>query len=30
MKVSLGLINMVAEADFAEVPAYSLKLGVGF
>lgn len=30
LKVSLGLINMVAEADFAEVPAYSLKLGVGF
>lgn len=29
-RVSLGLINMVAEADFAEVPAYSLKLGVGF
>ncbi|MFZ3072664.1 MAG: DUF6588 family protein [Thermodesulfobacteriota bacterium] len=30
LRVSLGLINMVAEADFAEVPAYSLKLGVGF
>lgn len=30
LKVGLGLINMVAEADFAEVPAYSLKLGVGF
>ena len=30
LRVSLGLINMVAEADFAEVPAYSLKLGIGF
>ena len=30
LKVGLGLVNMVAEADFAEIPAYSLKLGVGF
>lgn len=30
LKVGMGLFNLVAEADFAEVPAYSLKLGVGF
>ena len=30
LKTSLGLLNAVAEADFAEVPAYSLKLGLGF
>lgn len=30
LKASLGLLNAVAEADFAEVPAYSLKVGVGF
>src|SRR4030067_3846550 len=30
LRGSLGLINMGAEADFAEVPAYSLKLGIGF
>lgn len=30
LKASLGLLNAVAEADFAEVPAYSLKLGLGF
>lgn len=30
LKASMGLFNIVAEADFAEVPAYSLKLGLGF
>ncbi len=30
LKASLGFLNAVAEADFAEVPAYSLKVGVGF
>lgn len=30
MRVTMGLFNLVAEADFAEVPAYSLKLGLGF
>lgn len=30
LKTSVGLLNAVVEADFAEVPAYSLKIGVGF
>lgn len=30
LKVGLGLFNFVGEVDLAEVPAYSLKLGVGF
>lgn len=30
LKVSMLPFNLVAEADFAEVPAYSLKFGFGF
>ncbi len=30
VKVSLALINFVAEADFAEVPLYTLRVNVGF
>lgn len=30
VKTSLLLLNIAAEADFAEVPAYSLRVGMGF
>lgn len=30
LRVSLGLINFTAEAEFAEIPSYTLKLSAGF
>ena len=30
LRVSLGLLNMTAEAEFAEIPSYTLKLSAGF
>ena len=30
VKTSLLMLKITAEADFAEVPAYSLRVGMGF